>query len=303
MRKIYTDPTEGAYPPQPESNGQESFDAYDRGYRPEDRLPPSPYSQPAGWTRKTYVDAMAHTKKNNEPLGSNVKLVYKPGRTIKAPPKPQELTLQMLLASQIHLGHATSLWNPYNSRYIFGVREGIHIFSLETIAAHLRRAAKIVEGVAEKGGIILFVGTRPGMSRIVVEAAKRAGGYHIFERWIPGTITNRGQILSGELAKFDDGDNKRSELTDDENYPVRPDLVVCLNPMENAIMLHECGQHSIPTIGIIDSNADPRSVTYTIPGNDDSLRAVALVGGVLGQAGQLGRERRKKRYEFESRTM
>src|SRR5690606_36251753 len=114
----------------------------------------------------------------------------------------------LLLASQIHLGHSTSLWNPLNQRYIFGVRQGIHIFSLETIAAHLKRAASVVEGVARAGGIILFVGTRPGMDRIVVEAARRAGGFHLFDKWIPGSITNRGQILKGSVGWYDMRDKK-----------------------------------------------------------------------------------------------
>ena len=79
---------------------------------------------------------------------------------------------------------------------IYGIRQGVHIISLETTAAHLRRAAKVVEGVAYHGGLILFVGTRPGQGPCVVKAAELAKGCHLFERWTPGGITNGNRILA-----------------------------------------------------------------------------------------------------------
>lgn len=175
------------------------------------------------------------------------------------------------MASQSHMGHNTSLWNPANQRYIFGVRQGIHIISLEVTAAHLRRAAKIVEGVAYHGGLILFIGTRPGQSLAVVRAAELAKGCHLFERWTPGTITNGDQILSGRLQVVDHNDQPLSGYEHQmlDYNALKPDLVVCLNPLENYIALHECGLNNIPTIGIIDTDADPTWVTYPIPANDD----------------------------------
>jgi small subunit ribosomal protein S2 len=83
-----------------------------------------------------------------------------------------------------------------NQRYIYGVRQGIHIISLEVTAAHLRRAAKVVEGVAYHGGLILFVGTRAGHAPAVVKAAKLAKGCHLFEKWIPGHDHERGSDIA-----------------------------------------------------------------------------------------------------------
>lgn len=80
-----------------------------------------------------------------------------------------------------------------------------------------------------------------------------------------------------------------------ERPVLKPDLVVCLNPLENWVMLHECGLHGIPTVGIIDTDANPTWVTYPIPANDDSLRCVQLVAGVLGKAGEEGQRRRRER--------
>ncbi|KAI9710467.1 MAG: 37S ribosomal protein, mitochondrial [Bogoriella megaspora] len=229
-------------------------------------------------------------------LGTHIEKHYEPHDLIYYPPKPSDVTLELLMASQSHLGHNTGLWNPANARYIFGIRDGIHVISLDVTAAHLRRAAKVVSAVAERGGLILFVGTREGQDRCVVRAAQLAKGCHLFERWIPGSITNGQQILGKcrkkvvnqfdeEIPGFDNQSADRAAL--------KPDLVVCLNPLENYVMLHECGLNNIPTIGIIDTDANPTWVTYPIPANDDSLRCVQVIAGVLGQAGAEGQELRR----------
>ncbi|KAK3348979.1 ribosomal protein S2, flavodoxin-like domain-containing protein [Lasiosphaeria hispida] len=232
-------------------------------------------------------------QKKTGKIGAVTQPRHLPDEMLKYP--PHDATLEMLMAAQAHMGHNTSLWNPANQRYIYGVREGIHIIALETIAAHLRRAAKVVEEVAYHGGLILFVGTRRDQRPIVVRAAELAGGCHLFQNWTPGTITNRDQILAqGKLRMVDELDRDVPGFDDhiQECRPVIPDLVVCLNPLENYPMLHECGLANVPTIGIIDTNADPTWVTYQIPANDDSLRAMALIAAVLGRAGQRGQERR-----------
>ncbi|PYH82004.1 putative 40S ribosomal protein S2 [Aspergillus uvarum CBS 121591] len=228
-------------------------------------------------------------------MGTNLTGKYHPDNLLLDPPKPSDITLELLLANQTHLGHSTSRWNPQNSPYIHGIREGVHIISLDVTAAYLRRAAKVVEEVAARGGLILFVGTRKGQKLTVVRAAERAKAYHLFERWIPGSLTN-GKVILGHC------DMKVVNMFDDElpafkevaasRPSLKPDLVVCLNPLENTVLLHECGLNNVPTIGIIDTDADPTRVTYPIPSNDDSLRAVGLIAGVLGRAGEAGQKRR-----------
>ncbi|KFY19677.1 hypothetical protein V491_04290, partial [Pseudogymnoascus sp. VKM F-3775] len=222
---------------------------------------------------------------------------YQPHRAITSPLGPDDISLPLLLASQAHMGHATALWHPGNQRYIYGIRAGIHIISLEATAVHLRRAAKVVEGVAFHGGTILFIGTRKGQQRAVVGAAKMAGGCHVFDRWIPGSLTNGDQILGRAGIKVV---NERDELIDGEvirknledHRAIKPDLVVVLNPLENYICLRECGIAGVPTIGIVDTDTNPTWVTYPIPANDDSLRCTHLIAGVLGRAGQIGQKKR-----------
>jgi len=119
---------------------------------------------------------------------------------------------------------------------------------------------------------VLFVGTRDGHERAVVKAASMAGACHLFDRWIPGSITNGPQILGHCRVQVVDENDKPIEGFDEqlqERGSLKPDLVVCLNPLENWVLLHECGLNNIPTIGIIDTDADPTWVTYPIPANDD----------------------------------
>lgn len=205
-------------------------------------------------------------------LGTNIEPHYQPHTLLNHPPSPADVTLELLLASEAHQGHVTSLWNPANARYIHGIRQGIHIISLEVTAAHLRRSAKVVQEVCRRGGMVLFVGTRDGQDRAVARAAELAKGYHLFERWIPGSITNGQQILGRCRTKVVNQLDEQVPGFEEQLYDrsvLRPDLVVCLNPLENYVLLHECALNNIPTIGVIDTNADPTWVTYPIPANDD----------------------------------
>ncbi|KAL5401130.1 hypothetical protein PMIN04_013130 [Paraphaeosphaeria minitans] len=228
-------------------------------------------------------------------IGSQITPHYQPHTLLSNPPSPADVTLELLLASEAHQGHATSLWNPANARYIHGIRQGVHIISLEATAAHLRRAAKVVHEVSRRGGLVLFVGTRDGQDRAVARASELAKGYHLFERWIPGSITNGQQILSKCRTKVVNAKDEEIPGFEDQlvDRPVlRPDLVVCMNPLENYVLLHECALNNIPTIGVIDTNADPTWVTYPIPANDDSLRCIQVIAGVLGRAGEAGQKQR-----------
>lgn len=259
---------------------------------------PARYGPNIDMTVASKYHAFERQKKLTQPIGTTLAPHYQPHTLLSNPPSPKDITLELLLASQAHLGHATSLWNPANARYIYGIRQGIHIISLDVTASHLRRACSIVKSVAEVGGLILFVGTRNGHDRAVVKAAELAGACHLFDRWIPGTITNGPQILGGCGIKVVNNKDEyvpgfESQL--DSYGALKPDLVVCLNPLENWVLLHECGLNGIPTIGVIDTDANPTWVTYPIPANDDSLRTIQVIAGVLGRAGQEGQAIRKEK--------
>lgn len=263
-------------------------------------MPPSPFED--------FTEMYLTRKKIKEDTskGSVLSNVYSPWAIIQDPPQASAVTLPMLLANQCHLGHATALWHPGNSNYIFGIRDGIHIISLEITLSYLRRAAKVVQEVARRGGIILFVGTRKNQREIIVNAANIAKpAYHIFSRWIPGSLTNGQQILDkcaiqAVDAKDQELEQYKATLATASHPVLRPDLVICMNPLENEVCLHECGLYNVPTIGIVDTDVNPAWVTYPIPANDDSLRSVALISGVLARAAQQGQKIRQELAEVRT---
>jgi len=109
----------------------------------------------------------------------------------------------------------------------------------------------------------------------VRKAAERMGeqGYHVGEKWLAGTLTNKIVMFGPEVAK---------------SQQVVPDLVILLNPIPNIHAIRECAIEHVPTIGIVDSNVDPRTVMYPIPANDESTRTAELIAGVLSIAGREG---------------
>ena len=276
---------------------------------PSSAPPKDPVSLPTTFP-KDFSSYRAKIRRQSR-LGTNLIETYDPLTILHNPPTPEKIGLPLLLANQTHLGHHTSLWHPGNSSYIFGVREGIHIISLDITYAYLLRAAKIIQDVARLGGVILFVGTRKGQEQIIVRAAQRAKGYHIFDRWVPGTLTNGQQLLGDCAVKAvnvmdQELEQYRGVLSKRLHQVIRPDLVVCVNPLENEVCLHECGLFNVPTIGIVDTDANPAWVTYPVPANDDSLRSVGLVAGVLSQAAATGQSMRmaqakegKASYDFK----
>jgi small subunit ribosomal protein S2 len=49
----------------------------------------------------------------------------------------------------------------------------------------------------------------------------------------------------------------------------------------------------IPVVGLVDTNGDPRTITYPVPCNDDALKAIELVCEYVKQAIEMGKAARK----------
>ncbi|KAI6166967.1 ribosomal protein S2 [Pisolithus thermaeus] len=217
------------------------------------------------------------------------KNTFQPHHTLSRPLAPSQATLSALVAAGAHFGHTASLMNPNFLPYAYGTRAGLTIIDLEQTLPLLRRAANLVRAVAQRKGTIIFVGTRPDLQDTIQRASERLGaqGYHIGERWLPGTLTNRNQLFQEES----------------QEYRLTPDLVVLLNPLANMNAIRECAIQHVPTVGIIDSNADPRIVMYPIPANDDSPRTAQIIAGVLSVAGKEGvmaREEGQKSHQNQA---
>jgi small subunit ribosomal protein S2 len=184
-------------------------------------------------------------------------------------------TISALLAAGAHFGHATTRMNPNFVPYAYGTRAGITIIDLDQALPLLRRATNVVRAIARAGGIIIFIGTRPDIMPVVQRSAERLGkqGFHVGERWLPGTLTNRRMYFGGSVV---------------DELRVVPDLAILLNPMQNMNAIHEFAMEHVPTIALIDSNVDPRIVMYPIPANDESTRTAELIAGILSIAGREG---------------
>ncbi len=168
----------------------------------------------------------------------------------------QEMTsLRELFEARVHLGHKASTWNPLMKPYIYGTRAGMHIFDLEQTQRHLQRAMNVAGHVAYRNGVIIFVNERPQFERLVQHAARESGEYFVSQRWRPGTLTNSYKLL-GTLRL--------------------PDLVVFLSVPPSKTAIKEVAMCSVPSIGIVDSDCDPRLIAYPIPGNDDTPTAMRL---------------------------
>lgn len=214
--------------------------------------------------------------------GSTRDTIWRPRDSLHRPPSPGQLTLSALLAAGAHLGHSTSLLNPNFLPYAYGTRAGITVIDLDHTLPMLRRAANLTRAIAAEGGTIVFVGTRPDLRPAVKKASERMGdqSYYLGEKWLPGTLTNR-------LHHFDTRTVRSTKII--------PDLLVILNPLANMSAIREAAIEHVPTIGIIDSNVDPRIVMYAIPANDESTRTAELIAGVLSIAGREGTELRNQK--------
>jgi small subunit ribosomal protein S2 len=223
-----------------------------------------------------------------------------------------EVGIRELLEAGVHFGHQTRRWHPKMRRYIFGERDGIYIIDLLKTVDLLERARAFVQDLSARGGIVLFVGTKKQAKDIVKEAAQSAGMPYVNERWLGGLLTNfntmklriarmhelqrlkdEGQLdllptkermtMEAELAKLD------TNLRGVGDMERLPDAVFLTDLKVEEIAVREANRLGIPTIGLVDTNCDPESVDYVIPGNDDAIRSNEVVIRAIAGAAEQGR--------------
>lgn len=229
-----------------------------------------------------------------------------------------KVSLKDLLEAGAHFGHQARRWNPKMKEYLFGVRDGIHIFDLAKTKEGLEEAAKFVKTTAAEGGKIVFVGSKRQAQAIIKEEAKKAGMPFVDQRWLGGTITNWEQIKKridkllemrekrekGEYKKYT---KKEQLLLDREIERLERKLggLVGLEDLPAAIFIvdtkkeesavKEAKMKGIPLVAMVDSNSDPDLINYVIPANDDAVGTIKLVVSVIGEAAKEGREAFEKK--------
>ena len=218
------------------------------------------------------------------------------------------VTMRQLLDSGVHFGHQTRRWNPKMKRHIFTERNGIYIIDLQQSLTYIDSAYDFVKNNVASGGTILFVGTKKQAQEAIEQQAARVGMPFVNERWLGGMLTNfntvhkRLQRLK-ELQEINFDDVAGSGMTKKELLVLRrekeklertlggirdmqkpPSVIWIVDTNKEHIAVAEARKLGIPVVGILDTNCDPQEVDFPIPGNDDAIRAVALLTRVIADA-------------------
>ena len=217
------------------------------------------------------------------------------------------VSMSYLLEAGVHFGHQTKRWNPKMKEYIFTSRDDIYIIDLQKTAKKIEEAYAALNAIAANGGKVLFVGTRKQAQEATKEEAIRSNSYYVTERWLGGTLTNfktiRNRVKRLEEIEKMEQDGTFEVLPKKEVVGLRkeydklnkvlcgirdmyklPDAMIITDPSKEEIAIREARKLNIPVFGIVDTNCDPDMVDYVIPGNDDAIRAVKLIIGVLANA-------------------
>jgi small subunit ribosomal protein S2 len=224
------------------------------------------------------------------------------------------VSMRELLEAGVHFGHQTRRWNPKMRRFIFTERGGIYIIDLQQTSDLLEEAYNFVRNLAERGGSILFVGTKKQSQSAVEDQAKRVGMPFVSHRWLGGLLTNwrtisnridrlhelrrlkeEGQLgllpakeriaMEAELAKLEEN------LGGVADMKRQPDAVFIVDLRKEQLAVREARRLGLPIVALVDTNCDPDEADYVIPGNDDAIRSCDLIVRVVADAIEAGKQK------------
>src|SRR4030042_5813158 len=225
------------------------------------------------------------------------------------------VSIKQLLEAGALFGHQTSRWNPRMKRYIFTQRNGIHIIDLQQTLSLREKACEYIRDVAGQGDKIIFVGTKKQAQEAVEQEAKRCGMFYVNQRWLGGMLTDfstrqsridflvrledrkaRGEferLPKKEGLKLDKEIVHLNRLLGGVKEMTRlPGALFIVDPSKERNAIAEARRVGVPIVAIMDTNCDPDEVDYPIPGNDDSIRGVALFCAVIADAVIQGKQTR-----------
>lgn len=232
------------------------------------------------------------------------------------------VSMKELLEAGVHFGHHTRRWNPKMRPYIFTERNGIHIIDLQQTITAINEAYAAVRDLTSQGGVILFAGTKKQAADTIQKAAEQCGMPYVKHRWLGGTLTNwqtihqridylldleqrqeRGEFsllpkkealqLEREMEKLN------TRLGGIKQMRELPDMLFIVDTRREEIAVREANILEIPIVGMVDTNCDPDPVDYIIPSNDDAIRTIKLITGLIAKAAREGRLMRQSAYAEE----
>ncbi len=224
------------------------------------------------------------------------------------------VSMRELLEAGVHFGHQTRRWNPKMRRYIFTERGGIYIIDLQQTLEHLEEAHAFVRNISERGGSVLFVGTKKQAQDAVQDHAARVGMPFVSHRWLGGLLTNWRTISErierlhelrrlreesqldllppkeriGMLAELEKLETNLGGVVDMQRLP---DAVFLIDLRKEQLAVREARRLGIPVIGLVDTNCDPDDADHVIAGNDDAIRSCSLIVRVIADGIAAGARR------------
>ena len=222
------------------------------------------------------------------------------------------VTLKELLDAGVHFGHQTRRWNPKMRRFILGERNGIYLIDLRKTLAGIEESYTFIRDLSAKGGIVLFVGTKKQTQGPIADYATACGMPYVNQRWLGGMLTNFTTVVGRvkrmvelrAMNKAGDFENMqkrealrhRRELEKLEHnlggissLDRQPDAIFVIDTKKEHIAVTEARKLGIPVIAVVDTNCDPDVIDFVIPGNDDAIRAGALLCRLVADAVVEGR--------------
>jgi small subunit ribosomal protein S2 len=226
------------------------------------------------------------------------------------------VSMRELLEAGVHFGHQTRRWNPKMKRFIFAERGGIYIIDLQQTQQLIEDAYDFAKAIGERGGTILFVGTKKQAQDAVRDEAKRVGMPYVNHRWLGGLLTNWRTISDRierlhELRRLKDEsqlgllpakeriqmeaelEKLEANLGGVADLRRQPDAVFIIDLKKEMLAVREARRLKLPVIALVDTNCDPDEAEYVIPGNDDAIRACTLIARALADGIEAGRQKVK----------
>jgi small subunit ribosomal protein S2 len=224
------------------------------------------------------------------------------------------VSMKHLLEAGVHFGHQTRRWNPKMKRFIFTERGGIYIIDLQQTQGLLQEAHDFARAIAERGGSVLFVGTKKQAQDAVRDEARRVGMPYVNHRWLGGLLTN-WRTISDRIQRLHELRSLKTEsqldlLPAKERISMeaelekleanlggvadmrrQPDAVFIVDLRKEQLAVREAQRLGLPVIALVDTNCDPDEAEYVIPGNDDAIRSCGLVIKAIADGIDAGKQR------------
>jgi small subunit ribosomal protein S2 len=145
------------------------------------------------------------------------------------------------------------------------------------------------------------------------------------DRWLGGTLTNYETVkksiakykkyqqmdTAGELGKFsrkEESAIRREMARMQRNFAGivdmgdLPSAMFVVDVSHEAIAVAEADRCGIPAVALVDTNSDPTTVKFPIPGNDDAVKSIRIIVDTVVAAIQSGLAQRDSRRQARGTT-